>query len=147
MAYTIVGLFPSQEYSKAVSAGLENNGFKNENYIIYLEEKKHSPKSFWSKFFTEEIDKEAVAVDSLIVSVAVNNTEDLENAKKVFKENSVVNIYTLEELDFEKAADLDYLKKVVALKAKSLIYAMPQAKTSSSDMHTGISSEVGGVSK
>jgi hypothetical protein len=39
MAYTIVGLFPSQEYSKAVSEGLENNGFKNENYIIYLEEK------------------------------------------------------------------------------------------------------------
>ena len=87
MAYTIVGLFPSQEYSKAVSAGLENNGFKNENYIIYLEEKKHSPKSFWSKFFTEEIDEEAVAVDSLIVSVAVNNSEDLESAKKVFKEN------------------------------------------------------------
>jgi hypothetical protein len=50
--------------------------------------------------------------------VAVKNEQDLENAKKVFKENKVVNIYTLEELEFEKATDLDYLKKVVALKAK-----------------------------
>jgi hypothetical protein len=39
MSYTIVGLFPSQEYSKAVSEGLENNGFKNENYIIYQKKK------------------------------------------------------------------------------------------------------------
>jgi hypothetical protein len=37
------------------------------------------------------------------------------------------------------------MKKVVALKAKALIYAMPQVKTSTSDMHTGISSEVTGV--
>jgi hypothetical protein len=40
------------------------------------------------------------------------------------------------------AADLDYIKKVVALKAKALIYAMPEIKTSSSEMSTGINSEV-----
>ncbi|GGP02352.1 hypothetical protein GCM10010992_06390 [Cloacibacterium rupense] len=143
MAYTIVGLFPSQENSKKVSEGLENIGFKNEDYIIYLEEKKPVHKSFWAKLFTENIDEEAMNVDSLIVSVGINNNDELENAKKVFKDNSVVNIYTLEELDFGKAVDLEYVKKVVALKAKSLIYAMPQAKTSSTDIHTGISSEVG----
>jgi hypothetical protein len=39
MSYTIVGLFPSQEFAKPISEGLENNGFRNEDYIIYHEEK------------------------------------------------------------------------------------------------------------
>ena len=42
MSYTIVGLFPSQEFAKPISEGLENNGFINEDYIIYQEEKKQS---------------------------------------------------------------------------------------------------------
>ena len=142
MSYTIVGLFPSQEFAKPISEGLENNGFRNEDYIIYHEEKKQATKSFWSKFFTDNIDEEATSVDSLIVSVAIKNEQDLENTKKVFNENKVVNKYILEDVNFEKATDLDYIKKVVGLKAKALIYAMPQVKTSNSDIHTGISSEV-----
>lgn len=143
MSYTIVGLFPSQEYSKSVSEGLENIGFKNEDYIIYHEERKQTQKSFWSKLFTNEIDEKATAVDSLIVSVAIRNEQDLMNAKKVFEENNIVNTYILDDVNFEKATDLDYIKKVVTLKAKTQIYAMPEVKTSSSDIHTGISSEVG----
>lgn len=143
MSYTIVGLFKSQEYSKAVSESLENNGFKNEDYIVYHEEKKHTPKSFWTKLFTDDIDEKATEVDSLIISVAIGSEQDLENAKKVFKENEVVNTYILDEVNFEKATDLEYLKKVITLKVKSQIYAMPEVKTSSSEMHTGISSEVG----
>lgn len=142
MSYTIVGLFKSQEYSKAVSEGLENIGFKNEDYIIYHEEKKHTPKSFWTKLFTDDIDEKATAVDSLIVSVAIRNEQDLANAKQVFRENEVVNTYSLDDVNFEKATDLDYIKKVITLKVKSQIYAMPEVKTSNSDMHTGISSEV-----
>lgn len=143
MTYTIVGLFPSQEYSKSVSEGLENIGFKNEDYIIYHEERKQTQKSFWSKLFTNEIDEKATAVDSLIVSVAIRNEQGLMNAKKVFEENNIVNTYILDDVNFEKATDLDYIKKVVTLKAKTQIYAMPEVKTSSSDIHTGISSEVG----
>lgn len=143
MTYTIVGLFPSQEYSKSVSEGLENIGFKNEDYIIYHEERKQTQKSFWSKLFTNEIDEKATAVDSLIVSVAIRNEQDLMNAKKVFEENNIVNTYILDDVNFEKATDLDYIKKVVTLKAKTQIYAMPEVKTSSSDIHIGISSEVG----
>lgn len=143
MSYTIVGLFPSQEYSKSVSEGLENIGFKNEDYIIYHEERKQTQKSFWSKLFTNEIDEKATAVDSLIVSVAIRNEQDLMNAKKVFEENNIVNTYILDDVNFEKATDLDYIKKVATLKAKTQIYAMPEVKTSSSDIHTGISSEVG----
>lgn len=78
----------------------------------------------------------------MITSVAINNDTELQLAKDAFRENKVVNTYELPEVDFAKAVDLDYIKKVVALKAKALIYAMPEIKTSSSEMSTGINSEV-----
>lgn len=143
MTYTIVGLFSSQDQAKAVSESLENKGFKNSDFIIYLNE--HKPiekKSFWNRIFTDEIDEEATSVDSLITSVKITNDLELDLAKKTFQENKVVNTYVLEDVPFEKATDLEYIKKVVALKAKMLIYAMPEIKTSSSDISTGINAEV-----
>ena len=139
MTYTIVGLFASQNQSKAISQGLESNGFKDSDYIVYVtDEKKVEKKSIWAKLFTEE----AAATDSLIVSVAINNSQEAEKAKKVFAENKVVNTYELDNLPFEEAKNLDYVKKVVALKAKMLIYAMPEIKTSSSEISTGINTEL-----
>lgn len=142
MSYTIVGLFASQDQAKTVSESLEKKGFKNSDYIVYLNQSKPVEKSFWSKLFTDDIDQEATSVDSLITSVAINNDTELQLAKDVFRENKVVNTYELPEVDFAEAMDLDYIKKVVALKAKALIYAMPEIKTSSSDMSTGINAEV-----
>lgn len=142
MSYTIVGLFASQEQAKKVSESLENKGFKNSDYIIYLTENKPVEKSFWTKLFTNNIDEEAISVDSLITSVAIKNDLELELANKAFAENKVVNVYELPEIEFSQAKDLDYIKKVVALKAKTQIYAMPEIKTSSSDMNSGINAEV-----
>lgn len=143
MTYTIVGLFSSQNQSKAVSQSLESKGFKNSDYIVYVTENKTTEKkSLWSKLFTEDTHEEAAVVDSLIVSVKIDNNQELELAKKAFTENKVVNVYELDDVSFEEAKNLDYVKKVVALKAKMLIYAMPEIKTSSSDMSTGINAEV-----
>ena len=142
MSYTIVGLFASQEQAKKVSESLENKGFKNSDYIIYLTENKPVEKSFWTKLFTNNIDEEAISVDSLITSVAIKNDLELELAEKAFAENKVVNVYELPEVEFSQAKDLEYIKKVVALKAKTQIYAMPEIKTSSSDMNSGINAEV-----
>ena len=143
MTYTIVGLFASQNQSKAVSQGLKSNGFKDSDYIVYVtDEKKVEKKSIWAKLFTEDAHEEAAATDSLIVSVAINNSQEAEKAKKVFAENNVVNTYELDNLPFEEAKNLDYVKKVVALKAKMLVYAMPEIKTSSSEISTGINTEL-----
>ncbi len=142
MTYTIVGLFASQNQSLAVSQSLEDKGFKNSDFIIYVTDgKKVEKKSFWEKLFTEDTHEAAAVTDSLIVSVAINNSQEAEKAKKVFEENKVVNIYELDNLPFEEAKNLDYLKKIVALKAKMLIYAMPEIKTSSSEISTGINTE------
>ncbi|WDT67355.1 hypothetical protein [Cloacibacterium sp. TD35] len=142
MSYTIVGLFASQDQAKAVSESLEKKGFKNSDYIIYLSQNKPVSKSFWSKIFTDEIDQEATSVDSLITSVAINNETESQLAKDAFNENKVINTYELQEVDFAKAVDLDYIKKVVALKAKALIYAMPEIRTSHTGISIGINSEV-----
>ena len=143
MTYTIVGLFASQNQSKTVSQSLESNGFKDSDYIVYVtDEKKAEKKSIWEKLFTIDAHEEAAVTDSLIVSVAINNKEEAELAKKIFTENNVVNIYELDNVAFEEAKNLDYVKKVVALKAKMLIYAMPEIKTSHSEISTGINSEV-----
>lgn len=143
MTYTMVGLFSSQNQSKAVSQSLENKGFKDSDYIVYVTENKTiEKKSLWTKLFTENVNEEVTVVDSLIVSVGINNNQELELAKLAFTENKVVNIYELDDVTFEEAKNLDYVKKVVALKAKMLIYAMPEIKTSSSDISTGINAEV-----
>ena len=107
MTYTIVGLFASQNQSKAVSQGLKSNGFKDSDYIVYVtDEKKVEKKSIWGKLFTEDAHEEAAATDSLIVSVAINNSQEAEKAKKVFAENKVVNTYELDNLPFEEAKNL-----------------------------------------
>lgn len=143
MTYTIVGLFASQNQSKAISQSLESNGFKDSDYIVYVtDEKKVEKKSIWAKIFTEDAHEAAAVTDSLIVSVAINNKQEAELVKKIFTENKVVNIYELDNLPFEEAKHLDYVKKVVALKAKMLIYAMPEIKTSSSEISTGINTEL-----
>ena len=81
MSYTFVGLFGSQDQAKAVSESLEKKGFKDSDYIVYINQSKPVEKSFWSKLFTDDIDQEATAVDSLITSVAINNDTELQLAK------------------------------------------------------------------
>ena len=143
MSYTIVGLFSSQNQAKEVSNSLENKGFKDTDYIVYLTENAPKEKqSLWKRIFTKEIDEEAIKVDSLIISVAINDNTELDSAKSAFTENSAVNIYILDDVSFDEAKDLDYIKKVVGIKAKIQIYTMPDIKTSNSDLHTGINSEV-----
>lgn len=143
MTYTIVGLFSSQNQSKAISESLESYGFKNSDYIIYVPEIKKAEKtSFWKRLFSKKIKEENTMVDSLIISIGIENNQQLENVKKVFKENQVVNTYELNDIPFHDAKNLDYIKKVVALKAKMLIYAMPEIKTSHTEIHTGINTEL-----
>lgn len=143
MSYTIVGLFSSQNQSKDVSISLENRGFRDSDYIVYINENKaEEKKSFWSKIFSRSKDEEVTMVDSLIISVAIHNNAELDAAKEAFSENKAVNMYILDDVTFEEAKDLEYIKKVVGIKAKMLIYAMPEVKTSTSEIHTGINAEV-----
>lgn len=138
MNYTIVGLFPSQENIKEVSAGLEKSGIKNQDYIIYRTDKENSPsvkKNFWKKLFGVEQSKMYSNNDNLITSVTVKNEEEFKNVTTAFELNKVVKIYEFENMTNEEAKDLNQIKKIVAVRAKSHIYSIPEMSVSASLMN------------
>ncbi|MGZ5210032.1 MAG: hypothetical protein ACXWBY_06215 [Kaistella sp.] len=145
MNCTVVGLFESQENAKQVSAGLEKTGIKNEDYIIYKTNKNSSTEqkqNFWVKLLGLQAPQMVNEDDKLITSVSVTSNEELNSVKKSFEQNDVVKIYEFQDMTLEEAKDLDYIKKIVALRAKSHIYAMPDISLSTSNMPEGINAEV-----
>ena len=145
MNYTVVGLFESQENAKEVSAGLEKTGIRNEDYIIYKTHKGSSPEqkqNFWKKLLGLQSPQPDQSGDKLITSVTVHSNEELNNVKKSFQENDVVKIYEFQDMTLEEAKDLDYIKRIVSLRAKSHIYAMPDISLSTSNIPQGINAEV-----
>ena len=72
----------------------------------------------------------------------VRSEEELENVKNSFKQNEVVKMYEFQDMTIDEAKDLDYIKKIVQLRAKSHIYAMPAISVSSGNISEGINTEV-----
>lgn len=133
MNYTIVGLFPSQENIKEVSAGIEKSGIKNQDYIIYRTDKENTPelkKNFWERLFGTTKTETNNTPDHLITSVSVKNEEELRNVTQSFEDNKVVKIYEFKDMTIDEAKDLNYIRKIVEMRAKSHIYAMPEISLS-----------------
>ncbi|MBU8882963.1 hypothetical protein CBW16_09570 [Flavobacteriaceae bacterium JJC] len=144
MNYTIVGLFPSQENAKEVSEGLEQSGIRNEDYIIYKTNRNSSAEqkqNFWKKLLGLQPEN-AQQEDKLITSVSVRNEEELTSVKKSFRKNDVVKMYEFQDMTLEEAKDLEYIKKIVALRAKSHIYAMPEISVSKGNIQQGMNAEI-----
>ena len=141
MKYTVVGLFPNQNLAREVSENLEKSGFLNEDYIIYKSDKTIGRKSFWKKILGLNENKEQ-SPESLITSVSARNEEELATIRKSFEKNEVVKIYEFQDMTLEEAKNLDYIRKIVSLRAKSQIYAMPKISLSQGSLNEGISAEV-----
>ena len=135
MNYTIVGLFPSQENIKEVSAGIEKSGISNQDYIIYRTDKENAPelkKNFLERLFGTSSAEALTTPDHLITSVSVKNEEEMKNVTQSFEDNKVVKIYEFKDMTIDEAKDLNYIKKIVELRAKSHIYGMPEFTVSAS---------------
>lgn len=141
MKYTVVGLFPNQNLAREVSENLEQSGFLNEDYIIYKSDKTIERKSFWKKILGLNENKEQ-SPESLITSVSARNEEELATIRKSFEKNEVVKIYEFQDMTLEEAKNLDYIRKIVSLRAKSQIYAMPKISLSQGSLNEGISAIV-----
>lgn len=138
MNYTIVGLFPSQENIKEVSAGIEKSGIKNQDYIIYRTDKENTPeqkKNFWERLFGTPKAEANLVPDHLITSVSVTTEEEFKNVTKSFEDNKVVKIYEFKDMTIDEAKDLNYIKKIVEMRAKSHIYGMPEFSVSGTMMN------------
>ena len=145
MNYTVVGLFPNQNLAKEVSENLEQSGFQNEDYIIYKSDKKtqgSEKRSLWKKILGLNESTEPQSPERLITSVSARNEEELETIRKSFEKNEVVKIYEFQDMTLEEAKNLDYIKKIVSLRAKSQIYAMPNISLKHGNLNEGISTEV-----
>lgn len=140
MASIITGLFKSQSQAKKISDDLENAGFSETNFIVYLHEN-HIPKEVkthvWQSFFK---DNTKLDNESLVVSVKVKAQDSHEKIKHIFNENDAIHQNYIENIKFKDAKSLQYLKRVVSLRAKSLIYSTPKIKHRG--QNNGINSEV-----
>lgn len=140
--YTVVGLFASQENAPQVSESLAQSGICDQKFIIYKTAKAEKPKSsYWKRLLGLEA-AEIPAVDKLITSVEVNSEQDLETVKKSFEANKAVKIYEFQDMTLEEAKNLDYVKRIVALRAKSHIYAVPQTTVARKGNSEGLTAEV-----
>lgn len=140
MASIITGLFNHQSQSKAISQDLEQAGFQDSDYIIYLHDERISKEvktSIWQYFFK---DKRKLEDESLVVSVRIKSPEQLEKVKELFAKNEVIHSNYFDHIKFRDARSLDYLKRIVSLRAKSEIYNSPNVNHRTPS--TGINSEV-----
>lgn len=140
MASIMTGLFPSQSQSKEISEDLENAGFHEANYIMYLHEKplsKEVKTSIWRSFFNDNTQLED---DSLVISVKVKNPEEQEKITKIFEYNKVIHQNYFHNMKFQDAKSLAYLKKLASIRAKASIYSTPNIRHKHSS--EGINSEV-----
>lgn len=140
MASIVTGLFESQSQSKKISEDLENAGFHDEDYIMYLHEgniSKEVKTSVWQSLFKDNTKLED---DSLVVSVKIKEPACKEKVTKVFEENNIVHQNYIENIKFKDARSLQYIKRIVSLRAKSEIYSSPQIRQRGSS--EGLNSEV-----
>lgn len=140
MSSIITGLFKSQNQSDAISADLENAGFQDSDFIVYLHDKritKEIKTSIWQSLFKE---KRELEDDSLVVSVKVKDANQIENAKEVFLKNNAVHQNYFENVKFRNTMSFQYLKRMVSLRARSEIFSPLQINQRGPS--AGINSEV-----
>ncbi|QOW09241.1 hypothetical protein Q73A0000_02140 [Kaistella flava (ex Peng et al. 2021)] len=140
MASIITGLFESQSQSHQIGQDLENAGIQNQDYIIYLHDEKIHKEiktSIWQYFFK---DKTKLEDDSLVVSVKVKEPEQIEKVKEVFGKNNCIHQNYFDHIKFRDAKSLDFLQKIVALRARAEIFNSPHVNYRGQS--AGINSEV-----
>ncbi|MCQ4035083.1 hypothetical protein [Kaistella montana] len=140
MASIITGLFESQSQSKKISEDLVREGFSDSDFIIYLHQEpisKEIKTSIWQSFFKDDTRLED---ESLAVSVKANTPESKEKILQIFQDNNSIHTNYFENIKFSDAQSLQYLKRIVALRAKSEIYSSPLLKHHI--QHEGMNTEV-----
>lgn len=140
MASIITGLFKSQSQAAAITKDLDDSGFEQNNYILYLHEKpisKEVKTSLWQSFFGDNTKLEN---DSLVVSVKVPGPNSRERVTEIFQNNQCVYQNYVENIKFQDAKSLQMLKRIVSLRAKAHIFDIPANKRR--EQHNGMNSEV-----
>jgi hypothetical protein len=118
MSNILAGLFEHHSDYKKLETDLENSGFENSDYIVYLNEEDNH---------------------SYIASVSVKDHEYVDIAKNIFTQNSVRKTYLFENMNIQ---DTSYgnLKKYIDARNRAEIHNSPDVRIKGST--TGMDSEV-----
>ncbi|WP_419868058.1 hypothetical protein [Chryseobacterium sp. CT-SW4] len=118
MSNILAGLFEHHSDYKKLETDLENSGFENSDYIIYLDNN-HNTQYF--------------------ASVAVKDHDQADNAKHIFNQNAVLKTYLFENMGIDQA-DYHNLKKYIDARSRAEIHNSMDIKIKGST--EGINSEV-----
>ncbi|GAA5090107.1 hypothetical protein GCM10023210_15780 [Chryseobacterium ginsengisoli] len=119
MSNILAGLFEHHSDYKKLEADLENSGFENSDYIVYLNEENHH--------------------SQYLVSVAVKDNNQIDDAHQIFNQNTVLKTYLFENMKIEQANYMN-LKRFIDARNKADIHNSPNVKIKISA--TGMDSEV-----
>ncbi|MET3538366.1 hypothetical protein [Chryseobacterium limigenitum] len=119
MSNILAGLFEHHSDYKQLETDLENSGFGNSDYIVYLNDTHHHPQ--------------------YMTSVCVKDKDQIDNAKSIFSQNSAVKTYLFENINIEQA-DYNNIKRLIDARNRAEIHNSPDVKIKASSH--GIDSEV-----
>ena len=119
MSNILAGLFEHHSDYKKIEADLESSGFENSDYIVYINDgNNHS---------------------QYMVSVAVKDNDQIDNAHNIFDQNTVLKTYLFENMNIEQANYMN-IKRFIDARNKAEIHDSPNVKIKIST--TGMDSEV-----
>lgn len=140
MATILTGLFPEQQQASKISGDLKTSGFSDDDFIVYLHDKplsKEVKTTLWQSFFK---DNQKLQEDNLVVSVRLREPSDKDRVQQIFTANGALCTNSYENIKFQDAQSLTFLKRIVALRAKAQIASSPQLRHHAQGQ--GINSEV-----
>ncbi|SDQ04444.1 hypothetical protein SAMN05421664_0101 [Chryseobacterium soldanellicola] len=120
MSNILAGLFEHRSDYKKLETDLESSGFGNSDYIVYLNDTTHNGSQY-------------------LASVVVKDNGQIDDAKTIFTQNSVLKTYLFENMGIEQA-HYNNLKKYIDARSKAEIHNSPDVKIKASS--NGIDSEV-----
>ncbi len=112
MSNILAGLFEHHSDYKKLETDLENSGFENSDYIVYLDNGQHNAQ--------------------YLASVAVKDNVQADNAKNIFNQNSVLKTFLFENMSIEQA-HYDNLKRYIDARCKAEIHNSPDVKIRNSN--------------
>ena len=119
MSHIIAGLFEHRSDYKKLESDLENSGFENEDYMIYLNNDSNN--------------------SQYMASVTVKDIDQIDLARNVFIQNAALKSYLFENMNINET-NYDTIKRYIDVRNRAEIQNSPDIKIKTSS--DGMNSEV-----
>jgi hypothetical protein len=119
MSHILAGLFDHHSDYKKLESDLENSGFENSDYIVYLNNGSHN--------------------SQYLASVTVNDINQIDLARNAFIQNAALKSYLFENMNINET-NYDTIKKYIDARNRAEIHNSPDIKIKTSS--DGMNSEV-----